>query len=413
MDIDTSSDENSSSDCSTVSSDDDRLEAAQLTPNLCLHLPQGLCEHQDVFQEFFSAHTWNSLSDNHRQHLRKFLPDFPVDDEHEKTVTLQKLFDGEAFRFESPLLHFHNDLKAGYFRPDIAKMRNMIRKAERLEAKQRYRSFRERMKQEVIDSRKKLLNLVRNLPPGIEPKVERPAVVNSVMNMDPIVYRTKRRYFQELAAIRSKVDETGFSSDENYPEGPPVSLSRKQKRHLNSIKNIQTLFGERIYISTVATKPVGVDLERYITPNHNPFFLNEDGYRTLLMQHKRRKVETPDEPDFDTKGISISEIVHRTQLPYIKKMTSTNSQQQPPKQSVKYFSSKKKHKKEQLHTPTTSEVGSNELTRRSNPFFGHSSNSDISNSDSDTSFSVLNSNSARNKAKLLKTNKNTVSTLCN
>lgn len=193
MDIDTSSDDNSSSECSTDSSDDDQLEAAQLTPNIQLHLPQGLCEHREVFQEFFSAHTWNCLSDTQKQHLRRFLPNFPENDDHEKTVTLQKLFNGEVFRFESPLLRFHNELKAGYFRPDIAKMRHMIRKAERLEAKQRYKGFRERMKQEVIESRRKLISLARNLPPGVEPKVEKPVVMNSSMYMDPIVYRTKRR----------------------------------------------------------------------------------------------------------------------------------------------------------------------------------------------------------------------------
>lgn len=83
-----------------------------------------------------------------------------------------------------------------------------------------------------------------------------------VSEMETLVHRTKRRYFQELAAIKTKVDETGFSSDENYPEGPPVAPSRKQKRHLNSIRNSVTMNGEKIYISTLATKSTGVDLER-------------------------------------------------------------------------------------------------------------------------------------------------------
>lgn len=50
-------------------------------------------------------------------------------------------------------------------------MRQMIRKAEEMEAKQRYRSFKERLKRDVLESRRKLLNVVRNLPPGVEPKV--------------------------------------------------------------------------------------------------------------------------------------------------------------------------------------------------------------------------------------------------
>lgn len=212
------------------------------------------------------------------------------------------------------------------------------------------------------------------------------------------------RYFQELATIRGKVEETGFSSDENYPEGPPVPLSRKQKRHLNSIKNTQTISGERIFISTMATKPVGIDLERYITPNQNPFFLNEDGYRSLLAQHKRRKMESPDDPELDTKEISISDIVQRTQLPFIKKAPLPNPQP-PSKQNVKYIQNKKKHKREHQMNIATSEVGSKELMTRSNPFFGHSSNSDLSNSDSDASFSVLSSNSSRNKPKPSKVSK--------
>lgn len=90
--------------------------------------------------------------------------------------------------------------------------------------------------------------------------MERPNSLGS--QSDPLVHRTKRRYFQELAAIKAKVDETGFSSDENYPEGPPVPPSRKQKRHLNSIRNSLVMNGEKIYVSTMATKAVGVDLER-------------------------------------------------------------------------------------------------------------------------------------------------------
>lgn len=192
MDSDSSSEENSTSDCSTESSDDDTLETAQLSENVRIQLPQGLCEHRDVFQELLSPQTWNSLSETHRQHLKRFLPKFPENDEQEKARTLQKLFNGEEFRFESPLIKFHDQLKAGNFRPDIAKMRLMIKKAERREAKQRYRSSRERLKRELIESRRRLLSLVRNLPPGVEPKVEKSASA-SCAAMDPIVHKTKRR----------------------------------------------------------------------------------------------------------------------------------------------------------------------------------------------------------------------------
>lgn len=97
MDTDTSSEENSSSECSTDSSDDDRLETAQIGDEH-LEIPQGLCERQELFQQVFSAQTWNSLAENHRQHLRKFLPNFPENDDREKANSLQKLFNGKGER---------------------------------------------------------------------------------------------------------------------------------------------------------------------------------------------------------------------------------------------------------------------------------------------------------------------------
>lgn len=133
-----SEDRTTSSDSSTDSSDDEKLETVHLCGSR-FQLPQGLCERTDIFYEFFSAQTWNSLSEVNKQHLRDFLPTFPENDEQEKNVTLQKLFDGDTFRFTNPLQDFHNHLKAGHYRPDIAKMRYLIRKAERKEAKFRYK----------------------------------------------------------------------------------------------------------------------------------------------------------------------------------------------------------------------------------------------------------------------------------
>ncbi|KAJ8971433.1 hypothetical protein NQ314_000689 [Rhamnusium bicolor] len=207
MDDNNTSSEDSSSDYTTESSEDDGMETAQI--NEKYFLPK--------FGTLYQMGTSNTC--------RLFLPNFPENDELEKTKTLQRLFDFDTFKFNSPLVKFHDDLKAGYFRPDIARMRNIINKAERKEAKYRYKTFREQLKHEVVESQTKLLNQIRNLPPGIEPRQEKRKV-----NVDYVSHRTKRRYFQILSSIRLKTEDNGCSSDENYPEGPPVSLSRKQKK---------------------------------------------------------------------------------------------------------------------------------------------------------------------------------------
>lgn len=305
--------EESSSEYSTDSSDEDGMEIAQIN-NVKLQLPQGLCERQDIFREFFTVDLWNSLTIKQKQHLQTFLPDFPENDDYEKSITLQRLFDCSIFKFNSPLLKFHDDLRAGYYRPDIARMRKIIRKAEQKEAKYRYKTLKEQLKHDVIESQRKLLNQIKNLPPGIEPKQEK-----RKLNVDYVTHRTKKRYFHVLQTIRTKVDDPNISSDENYPEGPPVSLSRKQKRHLNSIRNGLVSSKERFFHTTMTPNTVSTfDLEKYVMPSHNPFYINDEAYRNLIYQHRKRKLENPDDQELNTKGITLSDIVNRTQLPYIK-----------------------------------------------------------------------------------------------
>ncbi|CAH0561085.1 unnamed protein product [Brassicogethes aeneus] len=316
--MDSNSSDDSESEYSTDSSDDDGMETAQIN-GIKVQLPQALCERPDVFKEFFSPELWNQFSDNNKQHLQTFLPNFPENDDLEKSKTLQRLFDFKNFRFGNPLAKFHDDLKAGYFRPDIARMRKIINKAQKKEAKYRYKSYKDKLKSDVVESQKKLLNQIRNLPPGVEPRQEK-----RKLEVDYAPHRTKRRYFQVLSQIKAKVEDNNCSSDENYPEGPPSSLSRKQKRNLNSIRNSVTSTKEKLFLSTMSVKVNNgnssnqVDLEKYVTPAYNPFYINEDAYKNLISRHKRKKLESPEEPNLNTRGISIADIVHRTQLPYIK-----------------------------------------------------------------------------------------------
>lgn len=382
--MENTSSEDSSSDYSTESSEDDGMEIAQIGNNK-LQLPQGLCERQDIFKEILSTETWNSLSEENRQHLQTFLPNFPEDDELEKTKTLQRLFDFDIFKFTSPVVKFHDELKAGYFRPDIARMRKVIKKAEKNEAKYRYKIFRKQLKDEIVESQTKLLSQVRNLPPGVEPKQEK-----RKNNVDYVSYRTKRRYFQILQSIKLKTDDTGCSSDENYPEGPPSSLSRKQKRHLNSIRNSLNNSKEQFYGSSMVAKlnSFPIDLEQHITANYNPFYINDESYKHMMYDHKRRKLEQTDNIELNTKGLTISEIINRTQLPYNKNMPLVTKHQVESKSLTK-----KKIKKEH-HRKFSENIFSNKIKVNY-----HSSNSD---SDSDTFVDCMSSSASKSRNKLNK-----------
>ena len=75
-----------------------------------------------------------------------------------------------------------------------------------------------------------------------------------------------------------------------FAEGPPPRLSKKQKRQLTALE-CSLSPDMRHVTSTVALKPSGFDLEANVTSSHNPYEMNEEMYKTLLVNHKRRRME--------------------------------------------------------------------------------------------------------------------------
>ncbi|XP_048521535.1 nuclear factor related to kappa-B-binding protein isoform X3 [Dendroctonus ponderosae] len=323
----------------TDSSDEDGMETAYACGTK-IQVPQGLCERKDIFDEFFTVDLWNSFSDEDKEHLQTFLPNFPENDDLEKTKTLQRLFDFENFRFSNPLTKFYDHLKAGYFRPEIARMRKMIHKKERLEAKFRQQKYKKQLKRDVIESQRKLMNQMKFLPPGHEPKQEKRKLD---LDQEYVYCRTKKKYFQVLAAINGKMDDADFSPDENYPEGPCTKLPKKQKRHLNSIRNSLNTCKGKLYHSTMVGKANGIsiDLEKYVTTYQNPFYITDESYKNVLHQHRKRKSENCGDPELDVDGISIIDVINRTQLPFIK-----NLQIKPNSADIKPVLPRKRIKKE-------------------------------------------------------------------
>ncbi|ERL94407.1 hypothetical protein D910_11686, partial [Dendroctonus ponderosae] len=354
----------------TDSSDEDGMETAYACGTK-IQVPQGLCERKDIFDEFFTVDLWNSFSDEDKEHLQTFLPNFPENDDLEKTKTLQRLFDFENFRFSNPLTKFYDHLKAGYFRPEIARMRKMIHKKERLEAKFRQQKYKKQLKRDVIESQRKLMNQMKFLPPGHEPKQEKRKLD---LDQEYVYCRTKKKYFQVLAAINGKMDDADFSPDENYPEGPCTKLPKKQKRHLNSIRNSLNTCKGKLYHSTMVGKANGIsiDLEKYVTTYQNPFYITDESYKNVLHQHRKRKSENCGDPELDVDGISIIDVINRTQLPFIK-----NLQIKPNSADIKPVLPRKRIKKElDIRKSCDSNVFTGKL--------GHSLLNNSSNSDSDS-----------------------------
>lgn len=305
--------------------DYESVETAKILKNY-IELPKGLCENANIFNEFFSHKMWSSLPEQVKQHLKvNFLPNFPANDELQKEITMQKLFNRETFRFgKSPLVEFQKNLEEGNFRPDIAKLQSTIRKNERREQRFVECERISRIAKAVMMSREKLLRAAYNAPPGIVPKVDRTVQNVPRFSSTPAAARAKKRYFQEIQHV---VDEVGLdgppSDDENYPEGPPAQLSRKQKRHLSGIQGGAASPGAEPRVFSTSSSRSG-NLDHLVGPGGTQP-LTEECYKQMLVAFKKRRIDEPDHPDLDISDIKAKDVHSRAQLSAAHRRTISNS----------------------------------------------------------------------------------------
>lgn len=236
----------SASDADTSSSDSNSessnviLEPARILKKH-LELPKGLCDNVNIFNEFFSLDTWNNLPEPIKDHLVNFLPNFSTDplvNRQEQDATIKQFFNNEIQRFgASPLRDFQKNLEEGNFQPDISRLRSNIQKSLRREQKFQECEYLSRLAKSLVISRERLLQAAYDSPYGTTVKVERVIHGPNKLSTSAAAMRAKKRYFQEISTISEDVGlNPALSDDENYPEGPPAQLSRKQRRHLSGIQ---------------------------------------------------------------------------------------------------------------------------------------------------------------------------------
>ncbi|KAF4520073.1 hypothetical protein B566_EDAN007930 [Ephemera danica] len=288
----------------------DRIEEVCLGSER-LTLPQGLCENQEIFNEFFSLDTWNNvLSNEQREHLKQFLPSFPQNEEKEQEETINNLFSRSNFKFGNPLSKLCSDLHNGYLRPDIAKMRTLMKRTQYREYRYWHRRYCYKNMQSLLVSRRRLMKAALNNPPDVAPKVERVVLPPALSQSEQ---RARRRYFEELVIIRKSQGESSQSSDdENYPEGPPPKLSKKQKKQLSTMETCLSPDLPPIP-STLTSTASPFQLEAQVTCTFNPYEITEDSYKTLLMRHKKRRLLGEEHPDLNVKGIILQDVAQRSQ----------------------------------------------------------------------------------------------------
>ncbi|XP_033219071.1 nuclear factor related to kappa-B-binding protein isoform X2 [Belonocnema kinseyi] len=337
-------------------------------------LPQDLCEHPSIFRELFNyPRLWQeSLSENQKETLYSLLPQFPKDcnAELELEKTVQMLFEGENDRFGvSPLDSFHKHLSAGHYRPDIKRMRNLVRKAQQRRALFEERKHAYELASQLLKSRESLLsnaykqgfsqNSHRTLS-KFHWRKPKPALVEE---------KTQLRYLEEMSALRAELgtsarlaDDSTSENEENYPQFQLGNSKQKKKKRSIMTPQIPLIRGMQMCTEDDAIRPVFSTLQRSEYVPSLSFSLREqteESYRTMLIAHKKRRTRRDNHPELNTQGIAFTDLMQRAQVGQKHKITATGPVRVPP--------SKKRIKLEQnpLSQPPVPKISSNAIKHES------------------------------------------------
>ncbi|KAH8232647.1 hypothetical protein KR032_010981 [Drosophila birchii] len=323
----------------------DELELAQLSGRDIFRLPRGLCENSAIFHEFFSMETWQLLPHHVQARLQPLLPDFSglvsgqAQAGAEQQRTLVQLFNGGLQRFgQSPLLQLQRQLEEGNLRPDVLQLRRSIQHSSRREFRFQQAERLSQLAKELFLSREQLLQHAYTSAPPAEgafgkslprprPRKRKPPTLS--MENRFCSQRAKKRYAQELldlvgecelkfGDISAEEDEECAQLIERLAKTTPQDFKLEEPRATEPAGpgRPSNAADKKCIYNTFFKRRPGVDDEqvlRFMQEERIPQ-LNDKNFRKYLRDFKRRKVEQPESPEFDTSEVRLRDICTRAQF---------------------------------------------------------------------------------------------------
>ena len=210
-----------------VREDDEARMEEVVVGDETIDIPSDLYTDPGIFHQFFSVDTWNDLlPEEVKLGLVKLLPSFPQDDIDEKAKTIEMLFGGENFHFGNPINKFRTELLEGDFSLERRAMKSIVREARERDHREWLERHRMLLVQELLDSRKILLEEATGT------QVTSPRIDTRLAGAGGLVrQRVRKRYLDEVTRIKREIGEIGLSSDdEDCDEDQDQSLHDQQMK---------------------------------------------------------------------------------------------------------------------------------------------------------------------------------------
>ncbi|KRF78854.1 nuclear factor related to kappa-B-binding protein isoform X2 [Drosophila virilis] len=310
----------------------DELELAQLSERHIFRLPRGLCENASVFHEFFSVETWQMLPNNMQAQLQPLLPSYaallgPSQAAAEQQRTLLQLFNGGLQRFgQSPLLRLQRQLEEGSLRPDVLQLRLSIERSQRRERRFQQAERLSRLAKELFLSREQMLQQVYTMAPPPDgdtfkaqpcPRKRKTPTLHRENKF--CVDRARKRYCLELVQLARdlQLQPGDISADEQDEEAAQIAIIDEERQlKTETISRPSNAADKKCIYSTFFKRRPGLDDEQVLRRMQSDKIqpLNEKNFKKYLRDYKRRKLQQPQLPDFDTADIRLRDICTRAQF---------------------------------------------------------------------------------------------------
>ncbi|KAL7728357.1 hypothetical protein ACLKA6_007450 [Drosophila palustris] len=312
----------------------DELELAQLNKSHIFRLPRGLCESASIFHEFFSVETWQVLPNHMQAKLQPLLPSYasilaPSQAAAEQQRTLLQLFNGGLQRFgQSPLLRLQRQLEEGSLRPDVLQLRLSIERSHRRERRFQHAERLSRLAKELFLSREQILQQVYAMAPPPDGDFDRFKVQSRPRKRKTptlhrenkfCVERARKRYCQELVELTRdlQLQPGDISADEQDEEAAQLAIIAEERQLKMDITTRPSNAADKKCIySTFFKRRPGLEDELVLRSMQSDKIqpLNEKNFKKYLRDYKRRKLQQPQLPDFDTADIRLRDICTRAQF---------------------------------------------------------------------------------------------------
>ncbi|KAG0411659.1 hypothetical protein HPB47_011207 [Ixodes persulcatus] len=314
-------------DLSSDSDDDDEVTERCLLGGSLVQVPQVLCEEEALLRAVLSIDTWNNvLTETHKLRLMDFLPLFPENDKEEKVETLQRLFSGCNFKFGNPIRAFFSRLREGLLVPDIARTASLVQRASYRDYQLHQRRYHCRLLQEVLISRKRLLEAALDWGPpgcprgprGVPPRSRAPRSRAPGLRV-PLAQRARWRYCTELQELRDRLGDTTTEDEDDLPEGgAPPKLLREFRRQLHRLEASLGPDMRRV-ASTLSAGPLGphrcdTNSGRFLSKCLTLSEITEERFRDMLLLHRHKRLAGLDHAELDTSSVTLDDLIGRTNL---------------------------------------------------------------------------------------------------